>query len=585
MPKTPQNSIYIRRIGNRLDELFKGLIDLSDWEQHEDEKQREVFLHRALAAYVLICEVGIDPITASQSVTDGGDDKGIDAIFIDRSTKLVYLVQSKWSDSSAKSLSQADALKFINGVRRVLHDEWDGFNQKVLALKEQLQEVICDPTMKCVCIVVSPSQLLIPTDTQSEIDKSLAEFNTLPDQPLVSFEPYNLSRLHRSLLEIAGSSPIDLQITLLEWGVIRHPHTAYYGQIEVGDILDWKKHGNTLFDKNLRNFQGQRTDVFNSISETLVTEPKNFWYFNNGATLICSTIRKAPIYADKREKGIFECKAVSVVNGAQTIGSVWHAGRDGAGLDPDTRMPIRIISLEKCEDDFAVHLTRAANTQNRIGNRDFAALDPNQLRLASEMSLEGRKYVFRSGDHIPHNMEGCDMAEAAACLASALSLDLTVRAKRELGSLWSDIKKEPYTLIFNDNLTVDYLWRVVTVARSVEDCLNNPANIGGIFRGRLIGTHGNRMILFRVFADPDVKRSMQRDLSDLCRVANDVALRELHRISAYIRNTDPNGYPQMFFKNFEKCKILNAALNDGFDTPVQNPVVGISGELFDGIED
>lgn len=87
---------------------------------------------------------------------------------------------------------------------------------------------------------------------------------------------------------------------------------------------------------------------------------------------------------------------MNIVNGAQTVGVVWELNRK----DPphlaslDGRVHIRIISLENCPEGFGTDLTRATNTQNRILNRDFAALDPNQQRLAVEMSMDGRRYAF-----------------------------------------------------------------------------------------------------------------------------------------------------------------------------------------------
>ena len=47
-------------------------------------------------------------------------------------------------------------------------------------------------------------------------------------------------------------------------------------------------------------------------------------------------------------------------------------------------------------------ITRAANTQNRIEKRDFAALDSNQKRLRTELYLENQKeYAYQTGEQPP----------------------------------------------------------------------------------------------------------------------------------------------------------------------------------------
>ena len=551
--------IHIKRIEKRLDDLFESRIDLSDRKDKTDTERRKGFLTRALAAYTLHSITGTDPVTAAKSVTDTYADNGIDAIFIDTSEHLVYLIQSKWREDGSKGIDQSEALKFMRGVGKLLQLEWDDFNDKVLRQKDALEAAVYDSNTKFIAVVAAPSNTLMSAEAQKAIDEKLAEMNG-KIEPIVSLETYDLSRLYASLFETAGSSSIDLEITLSEWGRKVDPYLAYYGQIEVGDLMPWRVHGTTLFEKNLRNFVGPKSDVFISISATLATEPQHSWYFNNGATLLCKSLKKKPVYGENRDKGVFDCSGVCVVNGAQTIGSIWSAGRDGTALDPKSTIPIRIISLEKCPDGFLAQITRATNTQNKIASKDFAALDPNQQRLAIEMGLEGRRYVFRSGDQLPAGFEGCDINEAAACLASRISLDLAVKAKREVSLLWENIEKEPYTAIFNDRLTADYMWRVVTIGAAVEQELKKSATTPDIFRGKLIATHGNRLILHRVLKDPSMRKLDRDELSDLRMKAAQLALRELRRVASYMKANEPTGYPQMFFKSFERCKTMDTAL-------------------------
>ncbi len=81
---------------------------------------------------------------------------------------------------------------------------------------------------------------------------------------------------------------------------------------------------------------------------------------------------------------------------------------------------------------------------------------------------------------------------------------LAVQAKRELSKLWESIDHEPYTLLFNERLTAEVLWRAVRILRAVEGSLRqslDPAHP----RADLISIHGNRFILYRVFQDPQIK--------------------------------------------------------------------------------
>ena len=129
-------------------------------------------------------------------------------------------------------------------------------------------------------------------------------------------------------------------------------------------------------------------DVNEGIVKTARFAPENFWYFNNGITILCDKLSKQPLGGSSRESGVFECEGASVVNGAETVGSILSALDVGPNGFHRARVSVRIIDLEKCPPSFARELTRAANTQNRIEKKDFAAQDPEQDRLKTELLLE-----------------------------------------------------------------------------------------------------------------------------------------------------------------------------------------------------
>ena len=116
-----------------------------------------------------------------------------------------------------------------------------------------------------------------------------------------------------------------------------------------------------------------------AIVETIKSAPDHFLYFNNGITLLCTELDKKPLGGKSKTSGVFECKGASVINGAQTVGSILTAlaspSSGGSMVGTNAHVMVRLISLQNCPPDFANEETRAANTQNRIEKRDFAALD------------------------------------------------------------------------------------------------------------------------------------------------------------------------------------------------------------------
>jgi hypothetical protein len=235
------------------------------------------------------------------------------------------------------------------------------------------------------------------------IDEFLQQQNNIGDREIFSLEVFNLQRTYSVL---AGSTPrhgIKMQIGLREWATVDTPYRAYYGQMKIADVGNWAQYGKALFDRNIRFHQGN-TDVNDALADTITKQPDHFWYFNNGITVICSTIEKTRLNGDSRDYGVFDCEGAYVVNGGQTVSVICEtAKKDPKYLQSlDAKVTVRIISLDNCPEGFDTQIARATNTQNRIQNRDFASLDPTQQRLANEMLLDGgKRYAFKSGDEDP----------------------------------------------------------------------------------------------------------------------------------------------------------------------------------------
>ena len=57
---------------------------------------------------------------------------------------------------------------------------------------------------------------------------------------------------------------------------------------DVGQM--YNKIGKRLFARNIRGYLGD-TDINNSMAETIKKEHNNFWYYNNGVTIVCDDAR------------------------------------------------------------------------------------------------------------------------------------------------------------------------------------------------------------------------------------------------------------------------------------------------------
>ena len=538
---------------------------MSDWDGKPEADRKKAFLSRAVAALCIRRVAQVEVAVASNAVTDGFGDNGLDAIFFDQNNDTLIVVQSKWSTDGTKPIDADSAGAMASGLRDLLAGHLDHFNEKINAKKPEVTAALySERPIKLSFITAHTATQPTATFVKRKIDDLVAELND--PVSLAESTHYDQAGIYNLITSESAPPKIRLQIGLKDWGVIEKPFLAYYGRVHVDEILQWwNAHNNALFAKNLRLFRFN-SDVNDALSRTLAADPQYFWYFNNGITVICDSISKAAVGAPSRILGLFTCEGANIVNGAQTVGTIGNSGGIPQSASdsqevPESWVQVRIISLERCPPDFHRAITRAANLQNAVGNREFAAMDSIQHRLATDFALDKRRYVYKRGESDPRGDEGCDIVEATQALACSHSAALAVQVKREIGALWADTEAAPYTELFNEALSSTRVWRSVLIMRAVDEELHKLKH-ATVFSADLIAIHLNRIILHLVFKDNSL-RSLRHDDSDeaaCLAAAREATKRIFPRIAAYIETHHPDNYLASFSKNLTKCDRLAKVL-------------------------
>ncbi len=517
-----------------------------------------------MAAFSIAELSDIDDAAAAQCVTDGSGDNGIDAIYYDAAERNCLLVQAKWVSTGNGSVEVGDVHKFVQGVKDLLEAKFERFNSKVSPHKDKIFSALSDATARFTLVLAYTGEQSLSADARAPFEDLLSEMNS-PSE-VMSLRVLNQAELHKIVAAGATGDSVDLEIMLHQWGMLQSPYLAYYGQVALADIASWGHFGTELTAKNLRQFRGL-TEVNESIAKTLVLNSDRFWYFNNGITVLCESLRKKPLGGPNNETGTFECRGASVVNGAQTVGTIVDISNSNPGVLGNGRVLVRLVSLEECPAGFGDDLTRAMNTQNRIEKRDFAALDPNQKRLRTELFLEHQKeYAYQTGEQPPSGDAGCTLDEAAIALACAKDdVTLAVQAKREVGMLYEDIAKPPYITIFNASTTAKAMWHAVNVLRICERQLRKEQEIAG-GKEKLIAIHGNRFVLHMVFHI--LRAKWPNSLPDPSEFSNLIMGATHDSLLATVQKASQHysgAYPASLFKNASKCRELKESVAEALE--------------------
>lgn len=548
------------RVQSKLDELFANKIDLTD--AINDEERKNKYYTRAIAALAIVMRCGIDCDSAAKTITDGYHDMGIDAIYNDVAQKKLILVQSKWRKDGNGSVSQEEANTFVAGLKRIINLDFEGCNTKVEAKQPEITAAIRDMDYQIEMIFCHTGSQNMDTYALRPIDELLAQVNEDDTTELLIFVESKLQDIYDYLANGQNSDNIVLDDVLLNnWGTIDAPYKAYYGTIPVAAIGEWfTQYGNRLFAKNIRYYKGS-TEVNQGIKEVLKNEPDKFFYYNNGIKILCKKITKKAAYSTDRNTGLFVLEGVSLVNGAQTTGTIGAVYAESPELLSSACVYIQMIDLGDASEEQAMQITKLSNTQNKIEGKDFASLDPNQERLRMELSFEGIQYLYKAGAKVDSPERQISLDEAI--IAQACSLDdltITALAKRNVGALTENIEKPPYKLLFNGSSNSFSLHNNVQVLRAVDHCIsqNEPTVTG---RKRLVLVHGNRYLLHKILGRIQQTEGFTTryiGAAEIASMVEAVFTEVWESVYASMEEHFSESYPAHIFKNVGRLKILES---------------------------
>lgn len=178
------------------------------------------------------------------------------------------------------------------------------------------------------------------------------------------------------------------KVTLPEISGIDH---SFYGVIPFSELrkllIDDNDNLQSIFDDNVRDFQGVTNLVNSNINETLNSEnPELFSVLNNGVTIVADSI--------KISSNTITVSDYQIVNGCQTS-NVLYENRNNIGID-DINIPLRLIVTSN--EDIKSQITVSTNNQTAIKKEQLAAMSDFQKNLQhyyASINGEGKLYYER----------------------------------------------------------------------------------------------------------------------------------------------------------------------------------------------
>lgn len=341
----------------------------------------------------------LDQLQAKDAITDGANDKQIDAVFIDEDEQKIHIIQGKFY--TGDSINAEPIREVISAWSQF--DRLDTLQENA---NEKLKKKICEIATAleddsyCLCFeVITTSTFSNEANKDIEAfqaklaaddDDFNAQFDVVDKQGIedkynLVLEQTNPTLNHTITLEQGKFLMTDLSNTKVLVAVVPLKECIKMPGLKDG----------TLFQKNVRQSLGINNTVNKKIKKTLNDPAKcrDFFFFHNGITAICNKL-------EDLGQGQFKFYGLNVVNGCQSLNTIISCSETVKKRE-DAYVLIRFYEIP--QRDRADSISINTNTQSAVKARDLRSNNKQVLKLkkAYEQKYSNGFFATKRGEIIP----------------------------------------------------------------------------------------------------------------------------------------------------------------------------------------
>ena len=352
-----------------------------------------------------------DDAATRDDITDGADDKQIDAVIVDDAEQRILVVQGKFISSGnvdAEPLREVLAawvgLQDLSALQKNFNDR---LKKKVEAIRTALDDdyrVDFELLTTGILTDAAKADLTAYADKFSEFDSFAASLH-LVDTPtietrLAEAEARVLPAIrHTITLDPAKTLSMDLPgaRTVIAAVPLREC-------LNLPGITDGK-----LFAKNVRQSLGSSNKVNRELSRTIHSDKvRDFFFYHNGITALCDAMTLSP------DRSSLTVDGLSVVNGCQSLNTIYSASeRIRSHESKDAHVLFRFYEIK--DRTFGDRISINTNSQSVVKPRDLRSNDRVMvgLKRAFETRYPDGMFMTKRGDVAPANKDPAKVIDAA----------------------------------------------------------------------------------------------------------------------------------------------------------------------------
>ena len=294
---------------------------------------------------------------AADAIIDGANDLGIDAYLpVDFSDDKIRLFQSKYGTSHSIDTIK----KFKENVKELLVRDVTKMRPELAHLVTKIKE----KGLKVECCYVTDNEINYNEDSLEIID-----INEIT------------KRLWSRIKKPAAGKKSSIKLEKM----LKHENTIL-GILKLRELTEFIiKNRDYVFESNIRQWMQFKTTVNKGLRDTLKNSPNNFFYYNNGITIVVNDVHE--------QDDILVLFAPQIVNGAQTSNSIL----DRAKRTNNMEGYITVTIIKADDEQEQNNITKYRNSQNSVRGKDLVSLMDFHKSIKSQLKSYGYFYEIQAG--------------------------------------------------------------------------------------------------------------------------------------------------------------------------------------------
>lgn len=500
-------------------------------------------------------------------ITDGSNDEGIDAIYIN--DKDVHIFSFKYASTFEKSKSnfpKNDMDQIVVTMRRIMQQNieekdvngilWDKINE-IWSLFEDGGEIFF--------------KFHICTNREQPIKSAMNTFEKeLKEYGNVDFIYYNQNIIIEKILEKKYTKRngkihfVDNQYFERSDGILK----GIVATVTAIELIEMIKDENNpikihedVFNENVRVYLKLTNKINSSIYATALSNSNyEFWYLNNGINIVCDKC----IYQPNKRAPVAELINYQIVNGGQTTHALFEAYLKDKEKIKDVLVLLRIYETNENEK-ISERISETTNSQTPISTRDLRSNNSIQLKLEEQFRDLGFFYERKKNQYQKEDINRRLDCELLGQIYLAYYLDMPSEAKNKKSIIFGDkydrifdeneIHAEKMLLPYNIYLPLDSMKKIIQKRKRNKENINEKES----FISRAVFHLLNSVKIIAINENLDLKKPKNIDL------AIERAIGYVHEVVNTVSKERGDIYTHdKFFKEASTCKIIQDKISENY---------------------